>query len=71
MIALMVAGNAVAIPSSLGESVRTLTAHIALLFAGDFDSVEFRSIFASGLLLFVFSLLMLTFIRRMRHSYVE
>jgi phosphate transport system permease protein len=70
MIALMVAGNAVAMPSSLGESVRTLTAHIALLFAGDFDSVEFRSIFASGMLLFLFSLLMLALIRRMRHAHV-
>jgi phosphate transport system permease protein len=71
MIALMVAGNAVAMPSSLGGSVRTLTAHIALLFAGDFDSVEFRSIFASGMLLFGFSLLMLVWVRYMRRSYVD
>ena len=70
MIALMVAGNAVAMPDSLSESVRTLTAHIALLFAGDFDSPEFRSIFASGILLFTFSLLMLTLIRSARHRYV-
>jgi len=68
MIALMVSGNAVAMPSSLGESVRTLTAHIALLFAGDFDSMEFRSIFASGLMLFGFSLLMLVLIRSMRRA---
>jgi len=71
MIALMVAGNAVSMPSSPIESIRTLTAHIALLFAGDFDSVEFRSVFASGMLLFLFSLLILTLIRRMRRIYVD
>jgi phosphate transport system permease protein len=52
MIALMLAGNAVQIPHHAGDSVRTLTAHIGLLFAGDFDSPAFRSIFASGLILF-------------------
>jgi phosphate transport system permease protein len=52
MIALMLAGNAVQIPHHGSDAVRTLTAHIGLLFAGDFDSPAFRSIFASGLILF-------------------
>ena len=51
MIALMLAGNSITIPHSLTDSARTLTAHIALLFAGDFDSPAFRSIFVSGLIL--------------------
>ena len=51
MIALMLAGNSLAIPHSITDSARTLTAHIALLFAGDFDSPAFRSIFVSGLIL--------------------
>jgi phosphate transport system permease protein len=52
MIALMLAGNAVQIPHHGSDAVRTLTSHIGLLFAGDFDSPAFRSIFASGLILF-------------------
>jgi phosphate transport system permease protein len=59
MIALMIAGNSIRIPHSFGDSARTLTAHIALLFGGDFDSPAFRSIFASGLILFVMSLVLL------------
>lgn len=53
LIALMLAGNAVAIPDSIFESARTLTAHIALVTAADFDSVEFRTIFACGILLYL------------------
>ena len=51
MIALMLAGNSLAMPHALTDPARTLTAHIALLFAGDFDSPAFRSIFVSGLIL--------------------
>ena len=51
MIALMLAGNSLALPHALTDSARTLTAHIALMFAGDFDSPAFRSIFVSGLIL--------------------
>jgi len=56
MIALMVAGNSIKIPDSLSSSVRTLTSHIALTYGGDFDSIEFKTIFASGLILFFISL---------------
>jgi phosphate transport system permease protein len=53
LIPLMLAGNAVHIPGSVLDSARTLTAHIALVSASDFDSLEFRSIFASGLVLYI------------------
>jgi len=66
MIALMLSGNALVMPDSLSGSARVLTAHIALLFAGDFDSLEFRSIFASGLLLFLLSTIVVMLMRRMR-----
>jgi phosphate transport system permease protein len=56
MIALMLAGNAVALPHSVLDSARTLTAHIALIIAADFDSPEFRSLFLCGLMLYMFTL---------------
>ncbi|MBN2809480.1 MAG: ABC transporter permease subunit [Deltaproteobacteria bacterium] len=55
MIALMVAGNAVATPESILDPVRTLTAHIALVMAADFDSMEFKTIFACGITLYLWT----------------
>ncbi|MCK5680979.1 ABC transporter permease subunit [bacterium] len=55
MIALMVAGNATAQPESLLDPVRTLTAHIALVMAADFDSIEFKTIFACGIILYLWT----------------
>jgi phosphate transport system permease protein len=55
LIALMLAGNAVRAPHGLLEPARTLTAHIALVKAADFDSLEFRSIFACGIALYLFT----------------
>jgi phosphate transport system permease protein len=52
LIALMVAGNAVAVPGAIRDSARTLTAHIALVTAADFDSLEFRTLFACGVVLY-------------------
>ena len=53
LIALMIAGNSVAPPVSLLDSARTLTSHIALIIAADFDSLEFKIIFACGILLYL------------------
>ncbi|MBW1646409.1 MAG: ABC transporter permease subunit [Deltaproteobacteria bacterium] len=53
MIALMLAGNAVAVPCSLLDPARTLTSQIALVFAADFSSLEFKSIFLCGLILYL------------------
>ena len=56
MVALMLAGNATAWPNSVLDSARTLTSHIALVIAADFDSPEFRSLFLCGLILYIFTL---------------
>jgi len=53
LISLMVAGNAPQVPGSPFDSVRTLTAHVALVVATDSQSLSYRSIFASGLILFL------------------
>lgn len=55
LISLMLAGNSIAIPHTAIDSGRTLTAHIALVIAADFSSMEFKSIFAAGMILYVFS----------------
>lgn len=55
LIALMLAGNALHIPHSILDSARTLTAHIALINANDYESIAFKAIFLSALLLFIFT----------------
>ncbi len=63
MIALMIAGNAVLIPGSPLDSARSLTAHIALVIAADFQSLEFKTLFACGIVLYLFSAMIVLFIR--------
>lgn len=53
LVSLMLAGNAAQPVTSLLASVRTLTAHIALVLATDSQSMAYQSVFASGLILFV------------------
>ncbi|PLY04412.1 MAG: phosphate ABC transporter permease [Desulfuromonas sp.] len=53
LIALMVAGNAARIPDSAFDSIRTLTAHIALVVSTDSQSTTYQSLFAGGLILFL------------------
>ncbi len=53
LISLMISGNSTAFPGSVMDSARTLTAHIALVIAADFDSIEFKTIFLSGICLYV------------------
>lgn len=53
IIALLLAGNAAQTPSSVLDSVRALTAHIAMVVATDAHSKEYQSVFAAGLILFV------------------
>ena len=55
LIALMIAGNAVQVPGSWFDSARTLTAHIALVFAADYHSPEFQAIFVCAMILYLFS----------------
>lgn len=53
LIALMVAGNAAQIPDSAFASIRTLTAHIALVVSTDSQSTTYHSLFAAGMILFL------------------
>ena len=65
LVALMVAGNAVQMPDSLFDSARTLTAHIALVSAADFASMEFKSIFLCGTVLYLITTLVILAARTM------
>jgi len=65
LVSLMIAGNSIAEPGSLLDSVRTLTAHIALVIAADYESPEFRSIFACGLVLYLFITIVILAVRRL------
>lgn len=53
LVALMLSGNSVMMPTSVLDSTRTLTAHIAMIIAADFDSIEFKTIFISGAVLYL------------------
>lgn len=64
LVALMVSGNAAQMPRSLLESIRTLTAHIAIVVATDSTSPSYHSIFACGLILFIISALATVCVRR-------
>ena len=68
LIALMIAGNAVQIPSSVLDSVRSLTTHIALVTAADFDSMEFKSIFLCGALLYLITAIIILGVRAIHRS---
>ncbi|WP_457576992.1 phosphate ABC transporter permease subunit PstC [Desulfomarina sp.] len=63
LIALMLAGNAIRVPHSIFDSARTLTSHIALVFAADYDSMEFKAIFSCGILLYIFNTLLVMIVR--------
>jgi phosphate transport system permease protein len=63
LLALMLSGNAAQIPGGPLESARTLTAHIALVFAADHESPEFLSIFVCGAALCLFSTLTVIILR--------
>jgi phosphate transport system permease protein len=63
LIALMLAGNAIQVPESVLEPARTLTAHIALVIAADYESPEFRSIFTCGVVLYLFTMAITMLVR--------
>lgn len=68
LISLMLAGNSVQTPDALTDSARTLTAHIALVIAADVASLEFRSLFACAIVLYLFSALLVIGVRWINHS---
>ncbi len=71
LIALMIAGNAAAWPTSPIDPARTLTAHIALVVAADFDSLEFRTLFACGIMLYLFTTVTVITARRLLSATTE
>jgi phosphate transport system permease protein len=63
LVSLMLAGNSIQTPGSFLDPARTLTAHIALVIAADYESPEFKSIFACGVVLYLITMA-LTFLVR-------
>ncbi|HID98262.1 MAG TPA: ABC transporter permease subunit [Thermodesulfobacteriaceae bacterium] len=63
MVSLMLTGNSPAPVETITGSARTLTSHIALVLAFDFDSMEFKSVFVCGLVLYLFTALSMIFFR--------
>lgn len=63
LIALMISGNAVQFPGSVLDSARTLTSHIALVIAADYESLKFKSIFTCGITLYIFTMLIVLAVR--------
>lgn len=55
MLPLMLAGNATQLPSSIFDSIRSLTAHVALVIATDKGSDAYNSLFIAGILLLISS----------------
>ncbi len=51
LIPLMLAGNAPQVPLALGDSLRTLTAHMALVTANEVGGAAYNSLFAAGAML--------------------
>lgn len=66
LVALMLAGNAPQISASPLDSLRTLTAHIALVLATDSTSLAYGSVFASGLILFGLAAIVNLALRRLK-----
>jgi phosphate transport system permease protein len=71
LIALMLAGNSAQVPDSVMAPARTLTAHIALVIAADYESPEFRSIFTCGVVLYLFTMVVTFFVRYLAHGKEE
>lgn len=53
LISLMLSGNSPQFPQNIFESIRTLTAHIALISANEMSGMAYDSLFLSGILLLI------------------
>lgn len=67
LLPLMLAGNAPQIPTGLGDGLRTLTAHMALVTANEVGGAAYNSLFAAGALLLVVTAVTSMALRRL-HS---
>ena len=66
LIPLMLAGNAPQVPLALGDSLRTLTAHMALVTANEVGGAAYNSLFAAGALLMLITAAVSLALRRLR-----
>ena len=69
LIPLMLAGNAPQVPMAFADSLRTLTAHMALVTANEVGGAAYNSLFAAGALLLLITAATSLALRRLRgHS---
>lgn len=71
MIVLMLAGNALSFPSSVFDSARSLTSHIALIFANDYNSLAFKAVFFCSFLLISSNFLLIFIIKYIKRVKYE
>jgi phosphate transport system permease protein len=71
MIVLMLAGNALSFPNSVFDSTRSLTSHIALIFANDYDSLAFKAIFFCAFLLISSNFLLIFIVKYIKRAKYE
>lgn len=65
LIALMLAGNASQVPHQLNESLRALTAHMALVTANEVGGAAYDSLFAAGMILLLVNALVSLILQRL------
>lgn len=65
LLPLMLAGNATQVPGHIWESMRTLTAHMALVTANEVGGTAYNSLFTAGFLLLLINALVSMAVRRL------
>ncbi len=65
LLALMLAGNAIQVPQHLSDSLRTLSAHMALVTANEVGGGAYNSLFAAGFLLLLINAILSISARRL------
>ncbi|MEG2140944.1 MAG: ABC transporter permease subunit [Bilophila sp.] len=71
LVSLMLAGNAPHVPHALDESLRTLTAHMALVTANEVGGAAYGSLFVAGMLLLVINAGVSLGLRRLGQAYSQ
>ncbi|MCR4667469.1 MAG: ABC transporter permease subunit [Desulfovibrio sp.] len=68
LLPLMLAGNAPHVPTRVNESMRTLSAHMALVTANEVGGSAYNSLFAAGLFLLGTSVVVTLILRRLART---
>ena len=68
LIPLMLAGNAPQIPHSYSSSLRTLTAHMAMVTSNEVGGAAYNSLFVAGALLLLVNVLVSLGVRRLENA---